>query len=136
MLGNIVINSESIERVNETIKEIKSCCEIEDDYLEWYDIAQECMQQCFEDLNDEQIKMTCADWVAFINESECNDNFVKGIICALEMCVEELISLKENFIDEVEDPDDNYDVSEAEEIKTAFEKSLGDIRAVKKNIMR
>ncbi len=136
MLGNIAINSESIARVNDAVEEIKSCCEIEDDYLEWYDIAQECMQQCFEDLNDEQIKITCAAWFAVINESECNDNFVKGIICALEMCVEELISLKEDFIDEVRDPDDNYDVSEAEEIKSAYEKCLSDIRVVKKNIMR
>ena len=58
--------------------------------------------------------------------------FVKGSISALEMCFEEMISIKEDFIDEVKEPNDNYDVSEAEEIKTAYEKCLADIRTVRK----
>lgn len=135
MLKNI--SSESYERVSEAIEEIKNCCEIEDDYEEWYDIAQECMQQCFESLDDNQIEMTYAAWMECLDNTE-DINFTSGVVCALEMCFEEMISLKEGFIAECEldeDENENYDTSEAVSIKASFEKCLDQVRKAKKNII-
>lgn len=135
MLKNI--SSESYERVSEAIEEIKNCCEIEDDYEEWYDIAQECMQQCFESLDDNQIEMTCAAWMECLDNTE-DINLMSGLVCALEMCFEAMISFKEGFIaecDHDEDENENYDTSEAVSIKASFEKCLDKVRKVKKNII-
>lgn len=133
------ISSESFGRVYETVEEIKSCCEVSDDYDEWYDIAGECMQMCFEDLYANQVEMTVEAWFEYVNK--CSRHLSKGIILALEMCLEELISLKDDFISEYESDDaddefDSYDTNEAKELKACFEKCLVEVREVKENIIK
>jgi hypothetical protein len=107
------ITNESFERVESAINEIKACCDVESDYSEWYDIAQECIVQSFEDLNDRQIHMTYAAWERYINDDE-NRNFVCGIAKAMIAAVEELLRFKQEFIDECwEKYEDLYDASYA-----------------------
>jgi len=103
------ITDESFDRVELAINEIKACCDVGSDYSEWYDIAQECVVQSFEDLNDRQIRMTYAAWERYVYDDEDN-NFVCGVAKALVAAVEELLQFKCSFVDECSEKyEDLYD---------------------------
>lgn len=56
----MIISDESYERVRASVEDIKCCCEIEDDYMEWEDIAAYSIMAFLEALDEDQLKMTVA----------------------------------------------------------------------------
>ena len=54
------ISDESYERVQDIIEDIGYCCEVEDDYKQWEDIAASSMAGFLDDLDYEQVEMTVA----------------------------------------------------------------------------
>lgn len=98
--------SEAHERVLNVIEDVKSCCEVKDDFHEWSDIAASSIQAFLEDLSDEQLDDTCAAFREYIKETSAEDeNLAKGVKDALTICLNEML----DYIgDASEDEDEDY----------------------------
>lgn len=108
------INEESYERVNNAIEEIGYCCATEDDYNEWEDIAASAIAPFLEELNAEQLAMTCAAFREYIIDTADNDlNLAMGIKTALARTLWETL----DYIGDV--PNDEDDEGTDEENPTA-----------------
>lgn len=103
------INEESYERVNNAIEEIGYCCATEDDYNEWEDIAASAIAPFLEELNEEQLTMTCAAFREYIIDTADNDlNLAMGVKTALARTLRETL----DYIGDVPDDEDDEDADE------------------------
>lgn len=86
------ISEASYERVQKAIEDINICCVTEDDYNEWEDIASSSIAAFIDDLNDEQLEMTCDAFVEYIEDTFKSDrNMALGVKTALERALNEML---------------------------------------------
>lgn len=114
------ITDESYERVQDIIEDIGYCCEVEDDYEQWEDIAASSMAGFFDDLDYEQIEMTVAALEEYIIDTADTDmNMAMGIKTALARYIRERLDFLDiHVIPDVKlslDEDENF-----EDTDTAF----------------
>ena len=84
------ISDESYERVQNIIEDIGYCCEVEDDYEQWEDIAASSMAGFLDDLDYEQVEMTVAALEEYIIDTADTDmNMAMGIKTALSRYIRE-----------------------------------------------
>ena len=106
------ISDESYERVQDIIEDIGYCCEVEDDYNEWEDIAASSMASFLDDLAPEQLEMTVAALEEYIVDST-DMNMAMGIKTALERYFRERLEFLDIYVvPDVKmnlDEDDIYD---------------------------
>ena len=114
------ISDESYERVQDIIEDIGYCCEIEDDYEQWEDIATSSMAGFLDDLDYEQVEMTVAALEEYIIDTADTDmNMAMGIKTALARYIRERLDFLDiHVIPDVKlslDEDENF-----EDTDTAF----------------
>ena len=86
------INEASYERVQYAIEDINICCVTDDDYNEWEDIASSSIAAFIDDLNDEQLEMTCGAFMEYIEDTaETDRNMAMGVKTALERALKEML---------------------------------------------
>lgn len=86
------ISEASYERVQKAIEDINICCVTEDDYNEWEDIASSSIAAFIDDLNEEQLEMTCDAFVEYIEDTVKSDrNMALGVKTALERALNEML---------------------------------------------
>lgn len=109
------ISDESYERVQDIIEDIGYCCEVEDDYNEWEDIAASSMSGFLDELDLEQLEMTVSALEEYIiDTADSNINMAMGIKTALERYIRERLEFLDIYVipdvklslDEDEDFDD------------------------------
>lgn len=114
------ISDESYERVQDIIEDIGYCCEVEDDYEQWEDIAASSMAGFFDDLDYEQVEMTVAALEEYIIDTADTDmNMAMGIKTALARYIRERL----DFLDIHVIPDVKLSLDEDEDFEdtdTAF----------------
>ena len=114
------ISDESYERVQDIIEDIGYCCEVEDDYEQWEDIAASSMAGFLDDLDYEQVEMTVAALEEYIIDTADTDmNMAMGIKTALARYIRERLDFLDiHVIPDVKlslDEDENF-----EDTDTAF----------------
>ena len=114
------ISDESYERVQDIIEDIGYCCEVEDDYEQWEDIAASSMAGFLDDLDYEQVEMTVAALEEYIIDTADTDmNMAMGIRTALARYIRERL----DFLDIHIIPDVKLSLDEDEDFEdtdTAF----------------
>lgn len=114
------ISDESYERVQNIIEDIGYCCEVEDDYEQWEDIAASSMAGFLGDLDYEQIEMTVAAMQEYIIDIADTDmNMAMGIRIAVARYIRERL----DFLDTYVVPDVKLSLDEDEDFEdtdTAF----------------
>lgn len=114
------ISDESYERVQNIIEDIGYCCEVEDDYEQWEDIAASSMAGFLDDLDYEQVEMTVAAMQEYIIDIADTDiNMAMGIKTALARYIRERL----DFLDIHIIPDVKLSLDEDEDFEdtdTAF----------------
>ncbi len=114
------ISDESYERVQDIIEDIDYCCEVEDDYEQWEDIAASSMAGFLDDLDYEQVEMTVAAMQEYIIDIADTDiNMAMGIKTALARYIRERL----DFLDIHIIPDVKLSLDEDEDFEdtdTAF----------------
>ena len=114
------ISDESYERVQDIIEDIGYCCEVEDDYEQWEDIAASSMAGFLDDLDYEQVEMTVAALEEYIIDTADTDmNMAMGIKTALARYIRERL----DFLDIHVIPDVKLSLDEDEDFEdtnTAF----------------
>ena len=114
------ISDESYERVQDIIEDIGYCCEVEDNYEQWEDIAASSMAGFFDDLDYEQVEMTVAAMQEYIIDIADTDmNMAMGIKTALARYIRERL----DFLDIHVIPDVKLSLDEDEDFEdtdTAF----------------
>ena len=114
------ISDESYERVQDIIEDIGYCCEVEDDYEQWEDIAASSMAGFLDDLDYEQVEMTVAALEEYIIDTADTDmNMAMGIKTALARYLRERL----DFLDIHIIPDVKLSLDEDEDFEdtdTAF----------------
>lgn len=114
------ISDESYERVQDIIEDIGYCCEVEDDYEQWEDIAASSMAGFLDDLDYEQVEMTVAALEEYIIDTADTDmNMAMGIRTALARYIRERL----DFLDIHVIPDVKLSLDEDEDFEdtdTAF----------------
>ena len=94
------VKSEAHGRVLEAVEDIKSCCEVDDYYEEWSDVAASSIQAFLEDLSAEQLDDTCGAFREYIAEKS---NLADGIKDGLRTCLNEML----DYIGDVTEDDDS-----------------------------
>ncbi len=114
------ISDECYDRVQNIIEDIGYCCEVEDDYEQWEDIAASSMAGFLDDLNYEQVEMTVAAIEEYIIDTADTDmNMAMGIKTALARYLRERL----DFLDIHVIPDVKLSLDEDEDFEdtdTAF----------------
>lgn len=114
------ISDESYERLQNIIEDIGYCCEVEDDYEQWEDIAASSMAGFLDDLDYEQVEMTVAALEEYIIDTADTDmNMAMGIKTALARYIRERL----DFLDIHVIPDVKLSLDEDEDFEdtdTAF----------------
>ena len=114
------ISDESYERVQNIIEDIGYCCEVEDDYEQWEDIAASSMAGFLDDLDYEQVEMTVAALEEYIIDTADTDmNMAMGIRTELARYIRERL----DFLDIHVIPDVKLSLDEDEDFEdtdTAF----------------
>ena len=130
------ISDESYERVQNIIEDIGYCCEVEDDYEQWEDIAASSMAGFLDDLNYEQVEMTVAALEEYIIDTADTDmNMAMGIKTALARYIRERLDFLDTYVipdvklglDEDEDFEDT-DVSFLVNVLKAMQKKVDNIQ--------
>ena len=130
------ISDESYERVQEIIEDIGYCCEVEDDYEQWEDIAASSMAGLLDDLDYEQVEMTVAALEEYIIDTADTDiNRAMGIKTALSRYIRERLDFLDIHVipdvklslDEDEDFEDT-DVSFLVNVLKAMQKKVDNIQ--------
>ena len=130
------ISDESYERVQDIIEDMSCCCEFEDDYDQWEDIAASSMASFLDDLDGEQLEMTVAALEEYIIDKADNDlNMAMGVKTALARYIRERIEyLDIHVVPDVKmnlDEDDIYDdtdVARLINVLTAMQKKVEKIQ--------
>ena len=108
------ISDESYERVQDLIEDIGYCCEVEDDYDQWEDIAASSMAGFLDDLDAEQLEMTVAALEEYIIDTADTDmNMAMGIKVALSRYIRERL----DFLDIHIIPDVKLSLDEDEDFE-------------------
>lgn len=114
------ISDESYERVQDIIEDIGYCCEVEDDYEQWEDIAVSSIAGFLDDLDYEQVEMTVAALEEYIiDTADADMNMAMGIKTALARYIRERL----DFLDIHVIPDVKLGLDEDEDFEdtdTAF----------------
>lgn len=120
----IVLSEESVERAQEILENIESCCELTDNNELWYDIAQQCVTEGFEGLDREQVFMTYGAFESVIEavKLNCGKNAADGLLKATIASFNEYIDYK-NTIAECYDAEDNSYI-EAVTMRDTFKECL------------
>ncbi len=105
--------SEAHARVLEAIDDVKVCCEVEDDYTEWDDIAASSITAFLEDLTAEQLDDTCGAFKEYITDRDTPYNLAMGIRSALVICFSEMFDYIGDIPESTED-DRNTDDGDIE----------------------
>ena len=130
------ISDESYERVQNIIEDIGYCCEVEDDYEQWEDIATSSMAGFLDDLDYEQVEMTVAALEEYIIDTADTDmNMAMGIKTALGRYIRERLEFLDIYVipdvklslDEGEDFDDT-DTARLVNVLKAMQKKVDNIR--------
>lgn len=108
------ISDECYDRVRDIIEDIGYCCEVDDDYNEWEDIAASSMSSFLDELDLEQLEMTVAALEEYIiDTADSNINMAMGIKTALERYIRERLEFLDIYvIPDVKlslDDDEDYD---------------------------
>ena len=108
------ISDESYERVQDIIEDIGYCCEVDDDYNEWEDIAASSMAGFLDELDLEQLEMTVAALEEYIiDTADSNINMAMGIRTALARYIRERL----DFLDIHVIPDVKLGLDEDEDFE-------------------
>ena len=130
------ISDESYERVQDIIVDIGYCCEVEDDYEQWEDIAASSMAGFLDDLDYEQVEMTVAALEEYIIDTADTDmNMAMGIRTALARYIRERLDFLDTYVipdvklglDEDEDFEDT-DTAFLVNVLKAMQKKVDNIR--------
>jgi hypothetical protein len=130
------ISDESYERVQDIIEDIGYCCEVDDDYNEWEDIAASSMSSFLDELDLEQLEMTVAALEEYIiDTADSNINMAMGIKTALGRYIRERLEFLDIYVisdvklslDEDEDFDDT-DTAVLVNVLKAMQKKAEDIQ--------
>lgn len=130
------ISDESYERVQNIIEDIGYCCEVEDDYEQWEDIAASSMAGFLDDLDYEQIEMTVAAMQEYIIDIADTDmNMAMGIRIAVARYIRERLDFLDTYVvpdvklslDEDEDFEDT-DTAFLVNVLKAMQKKVDNIR--------
>lgn len=93
------ISDESYDRVRDIIEDIGYCCEVDDDYNEWEDIAASSMAGFLDELDLEQLEMTVAALEEYIiDTADSNINMAMGIKTALERYFRERLEFLDIYV--------------------------------------
>lgn len=102
------IRSEAQGRVLSAVEDIKSCCEVQDNFHEWSGVAASSIQAHLEDLSAEQLDNTCSAFREYIAEiAEESPNLADGIKNGLRICLSEMLDYIGD-VPEDDDEDENY----------------------------
>ena len=130
------ISDESYERVQDIIEDIGYCCEVDDDYNEWEDIAASSMASFLDELAPEQLEMTVFALEEYIiDTADSNINMAMGIKTALGRYFRERLEFLDIYVvpdvklslDEDEDFDDT-DTAVLVNVLKAMQKKAEDIQ--------
>lgn len=130
------ISDESYERVQNIIEDIGYCCEVEDDYEQWEDIAASSMAGFLDDLDYEQVEMTVAALEEYIIDTADTDmNMAMGIKTAIARYIREKLDFLDTYVipdvklglDEDEDFEDT-DTAFLVNVLKAMQKKVDNIR--------
>lgn len=130
------ISDESYERVQDIIEDIGYCCEVDDDYNEWEDIAASSMSSFLDELDLEQLEMTVSALEEYIiDTADSNINMAMGIKTALGRYIRERLEFLDIYVipdvklslDEDEDFDDT-DTAVLVNVLKAMQKKIDNIR--------
>ncbi|MCM1330660.1 MAG: hypothetical protein NC253_14640 [Ruminococcus sp.] len=114
------VKSESHGRVLSAVEDIKACCEVQDDFHEWSDIAASLIQAFLEDLAAEQLDDTCGAFMEYM--SECADkNFANGIKDGLRICLNEMLDYIGDADEDDYEDEDFYSDYDRETANLVFE---------------
>ncbi len=93
------ISDEAYERVSDIMEDIGYCCDTEDDYNEWEDIAASSIGSFMDDLDTEQFKMTCEALREYV-EDKCyaDKNMAMGVKTAFERYLRERIDYLDGYV--------------------------------------
>ena len=95
----MMISEEAYERVQNIIEDINICCETEDDYNEWEDIAASSIGSFMDELDTEQFKMTCEALREWIDDNSSNKkNMTMGVKTAFERYLRERIEYLDDYV--------------------------------------
>ena len=94
----MIISEEAYERVQNIIEDINICCETEDDYNEWEDIAASSIGSFVDELDIEQLKMTCEALREWIDDNSSNKNMAMGVKTAFERYLRERIEYLDDYV--------------------------------------
>lgn len=95
----MIISEEAYERVQNIIEDIDICCETEDDYNEWEDIAASSIGSFMDELDTEQLKMTCEALREWIDDKSSSDkNMAMGVKTAFERYLRERIEYLDDYV--------------------------------------
>lgn len=93
------ISDESYERVQNAIEDLGYCCELEDDYEQWEDIAASSMASFLDDLDAEQFEMTVAAFIEYITDKADEDmNMAMGVKTALARYIRERLEYLDTYV--------------------------------------
>lgn len=93
------ISDECYDRVRDIIEDIGYCCEVDDDYNEWEDIAASSMSSFLDELDLEQLEMTVAALEEYIiDTADSNINMAMGIKTALERYIRERLEFLDIYV--------------------------------------
>ena len=124
-----IISDESYERVESAVNEVKSVCATEDDYMEWEDVAASAMEFVFDELDEDQLKMTVSAFIEYINDTADEDeNMALGIKTAVIRCLREKADSMDMY--DKEYYEDDYDENEDSEERGETEPQENPLRAV------
>ena len=130
------ISDESYERVQDIVEDIGYCCEVEDDYEQWEDIAASSMAGFLDDLDYEQVEMTVAAMQEYIIDIADTDmNMAMGIRTALARYIRERLDFLDiHVIPDVKlclDEDEDFEDTDAAflvNVLKAMQKKVDNIR--------
>jgi len=130
------ISDESYERVQDIIEDIGYCCEVDDDYNEWEDIAASSMAGFLDELDLEQLEMTVAALEEYIiDTADSNINMAMGIRTALARYIRERLDFLDiHVIPDVKlglDEDEDFEDTDAAflvNVLKAMQKKVDNIR--------
>ena len=95
----MIISEETYERVQNIIEDIDICCVTEDDYNEWEDIAASSIGSFMDELDTEQLKMTCEALREWIDDNSSNKkNMTMGVKTAFERYLRERIEYLDDYV--------------------------------------
>lgn len=124
------ISDESYERVQDAIEDMGYCCDLEETYDQWEDMAASSMAQFLDDLDSEQLEMTVAAFEEFIiDKADEDENMAMGVKTALARYLRERIEYLETYvIPDVKlnlDEDEPYEDTEIAEYVNVVQAMLG-----------